>query len=132
MRTLASGSSTGRPNTRALPAVGRVMPSSTLMVVVLPAPLRPRKPKIEPAGTCRSTPRSASTLSYALRRPFVSMAAASAISSSRLRQPRELRLEQPPDLVIRDAARVEPLDGRRHDRLSGAQVVRGFLRPRGS
>src|SRR5271154_1621179 len=34
-------------------------PSSTLMVVVLPAPLGPRNPKISPAFTCKSKPFSA-------------------------------------------------------------------------
>ena len=42
--TLRSGASTGRPNTRASPPVGRLMPRRIFIVVVLPAPLRPRKP----------------------------------------------------------------------------------------
>jgi hypothetical protein len=61
--TPARLSDDGRPKTRASPCVGRAMPSSTLIVVVLPAPFLPRKPKIDPSGTRRSSPRSASTSS---------------------------------------------------------------------
>ena len=35
------------PKMLAVPAVGRVNPSISLIVVVLPAPFGPRKPKIE-------------------------------------------------------------------------------------
>ena len=59
--TLDSGASAARPNTRACPLVGRVTPSRTLTVVVLPAPFFPRSPQMEPAGTWRLKPRTAST-----------------------------------------------------------------------
>jgi hypothetical protein len=40
------------------PASGFSNPRRIFMVVVLPAPLRPKKPNIDPAGTSKSTPRS--------------------------------------------------------------------------
>src|SRR4051812_43421047 len=40
---------------RASPAFGRMSPSRILMVVVLPAPLGPRKPKISPPSTWNDT-----------------------------------------------------------------------------
>ncbi len=43
------------PKTRALPEVGRIRSSSVRIVVVLPAPFGPRKPKTSPWATCRST-----------------------------------------------------------------------------
>ena len=49
------------------------------IVVVLPAPFGPRKPKISPSFTCRSTPRTASTMPLRplklLANPFVSIIA---------------------------------------------------------
>jgi hypothetical protein len=44
-----------RPKTSARPPVGRMNPRSVRMVVVLPAPLGPRKPKTSPSSTSRST-----------------------------------------------------------------------------
>ena len=52
--TVRSGSSIavgGRPSTSASPALGRSRPSSARIVVVLPAPLGPRKPVTVPAST---------------------------------------------------------------------------------
>ena len=43
------------PKTRARPHVGRMWSSSVRIVVVLPAPLGPRKPKASPSSTSRST-----------------------------------------------------------------------------
>ena len=42
-------------------AVGLASVQSMLIVVVLPAPLGPRKPKTSPASTSKLTPRTAST-----------------------------------------------------------------------
>src|SRR5262245_54398768 len=112
MRTLAVGSSAARPSTRAWPAVGRAMPSSSLIVVVLPAPLRPRKPKIEPAGTRRFSPRTASFASKRFRRSIVSIANASDTTSSCLGQPGQLRLEEAADFLVAQAAVAQPLDSR--------------------
>src|SRR5207248_11088210 len=52
---------TSTPATVALPAVGLSRVQRMLMVVDLPAPFGPRKPKISPARTLRSMPRTAST-----------------------------------------------------------------------
>ncbi|MBA7652386.1 hypothetical protein ES703_60220 [subsurface metagenome] len=41
------------PHIRAVPEVGSVSPSSISIVVVLPAPLGPRKPKMSPSSICR-------------------------------------------------------------------------------
>src|ERR1700694_467878 len=74
MRRRASDSPAGRPNRRAWPLVGRTRPRRTLIVVVLPAPFGPRKPKTSPGWTERSSPWSATLRPYSLRRPTVSMA----------------------------------------------------------
>ncbi len=52
----------GMPKTCAVPLSASNRPISVLMVVVLPAPLRPRNPKMLPAGTRRSRPRRAGGL----------------------------------------------------------------------
>ena len=44
-----------------VPLVGETKPMSILIVVVLPAPFGPRKPKISPRFTSSETPRTAST-----------------------------------------------------------------------
>ena len=54
--------STSKPMIAARPEEGRRRPVSILMVVVLPAPLGPRKPTISPRATARLTPRTASWL----------------------------------------------------------------------
>ena len=56
---MPAGSPGGRPKTRAWPAVGRARPSSILTVVVLPAPLGPRKPNTSPGATARVNPSTA-------------------------------------------------------------------------
>src|SRR6185295_1469407 len=55
MRRLTSSGCrlTSKPPTMARPEVGAISPHSTRMVVDLPAPLGPRKPKISPGGTSR-------------------------------------------------------------------------------
>src|SRR6478672_12349461 len=122
MSTPASGRSAGMPNTRAVPLVACTIPSRILIVVVLPAPFFPRNPLIEPGGTRRFRPRSASTGPYCLRRSVTSIVNGSVMVHSCLGQARQLRFEQPPDFVVFHAARVEFLDRRRDDRLRGAQV----------
>src|SRR5919197_458268 len=49
------------PSTEASPAVGNSRPESIFRVVVLPAPLGPRKPTTSPAATSKETPATAST-----------------------------------------------------------------------
>src|SRR6185312_12120240 len=55
MRRLTSSGCrlTSKPPTMARPEVGAISPHSTRMVVDLPAPLGPRKPKISPDWTSR-------------------------------------------------------------------------------
>src|ERR1039458_9519391 len=61
VRTLSGARATSNPATVALPAsIGRSV-VSIRSVVVLPAPLGPRKPKIAPRETAKLTPLTAST-----------------------------------------------------------------------
>src|ERR1700752_3266094 len=117
------------PKTRAGPDVGRTMPSSTLTVVVLPAPFLPKRPQIAPRGTRKSTPASACTLPYAFRRSAVSMMSSSATLSSRFAESRELRLEQAADLVVAQASCPQLFDGLGDERLRTAKFV-GIAVPR--
>src|SRR5688572_25730954 len=57
-----------RPSTSTSPESRRVRPSQISIVVVLPAPLGPKRPKHSPASTVRSRPFTATTSWYALRR----------------------------------------------------------------
>ena len=65
----------------ASPPSGSISVASIRSVVVLPAPLGPRKPKISPSATSRSTPRTASTVFFSrpcrerndFRKPVVSI-----------------------------------------------------------
>jgi len=50
---------------------------SSLMVVVLPAPLGPSRPRIEPGGTEKLNPSTARVSPNRLRRPVASMTGAS-------------------------------------------------------
>src|SRR5262245_16206800 len=87
---------------------------------------------MEPEGTWSVRPRTASTSAQVFRRSATSITGASAtlISCFRLRESRELRLEQPPDLVLGDAALAQPHDRGGDDRLRGAELVGGFPRTR--
>src|SRR5262245_10479765 len=55
VRTWSRWLRTSKPATRAVPEVGASSPFSILIVVVLPAPFGPRKPKICPRGTSKLT-----------------------------------------------------------------------------
>ncbi|MCY1311715.1 hypothetical protein D9M70_620530 [compost metagenome] len=55
MRVARSLASTGRPSRLALPSLAGIRPVSTFMVVVLPQPLEPRKPKISPRPMAKLT-----------------------------------------------------------------------------
>ena len=57
------------PSTDVVPLVGVRYPSSTSVVVVLPAPLGPSSAKTSPWSTCRSMPATASTSPNDLRGP---------------------------------------------------------------
>src|SRR5262249_22076319 len=63
------------PATFAAPAVGRASPTRILMVVVLPAPLGPTKPRISPRPTDIVSPSRATTLPYLFVRSLVSTTA---------------------------------------------------------
>src|SRR5262249_55702683 len=67
-----------KPATVARPVVGARRPHSILMVVVLPAPLGPRNPKICPPSTCSDS--SATASSVPKRRPRPSVRTTGAVS----------------------------------------------------
>src|SRR5664279_3978395 len=52
-RTWSASVKRSRPRARASPALGASTPQSMRMVVLLPAPLGPRKPKISPFSTSK-------------------------------------------------------------------------------
>src|SRR5579884_1539153 len=88
----------GLPSTVAEPEVGKMSPSSILIVVVLPAPLRPRKPKISPSSTSRlrlltaTTSCFCQTSTYFLVRPWMEIAVAMRVGSSLRPEGRHLRV----------------------------------------
>src|SRR4051812_39166861 len=67
-RTASRSLTTSCPATSARPLVGLASVHSMLIVVVLPAPLGPRKPKTSPGATSKLTPRTAATSSKFLRK----------------------------------------------------------------
>ena len=74
-RLIASASRvTSMPATHAVPSLGRSRPQSIRMVVVLPAPLGPRNPKISPVRTPRLRLETAVTVPNRRVRFVVSMA----------------------------------------------------------
>src|SRR5256886_15394709 len=78
-RILSCWVASSQPATRAVPPLGGSNVASMRRVVVLPAPFGPRKPKISPRLTSRSTPATASTCRRrdlkTRRRPRVSITA---------------------------------------------------------
>src|SRR5262252_2347964 len=68
---------------------------------------------------------------YTLRRSTASITYASATLPSRARQPRQLRLEEPANLVVGQTTLAKLLDCARNDRLAGTKRV-GRLFPAGS
>ena len=56
-----------RPSTVTVPLVGLVMPATSLSAVLLPEPLRPITPKVEPFGTVNDTSVSAGKVSLGCR-----------------------------------------------------------------
>src|SRR5215213_9892302 len=63
------------PSTETLPLVRVRYPSRISTVVVLPAPLGPRRPNTSPRRTVKEIPRTAATSPYSLRRSSTSIAA---------------------------------------------------------
>src|SRR5450755_3477094 len=72
-RTVSRSVAASWPATRAVPDVALASVQRILIVVVLPAPFGPRKPKVSPAATVKSIPRTASTSPYLLVSPDTSM-----------------------------------------------------------
>src|SRR6476620_2268211 len=84
---------TSTPPTSAEPDVGTTRVVSMPTVVVLPAPLGPRSPKISPSYTERSRPSTAVTPpGYTLRKPSVRITASDVVT----RPPVRRRLAPPP------------------------------------
>src|SRR4051794_24995050 len=78
MRRRAAGSAAARPKMRAEPALGRTRPVRILIVVVLPAPFGPRKPKTSPGWTVSDRSCRATLRPYSLHSPAVSTAGTAA------------------------------------------------------
>src|SRR6201996_2387922 len=73
-RTSSRAVTTSKPATLASPPLGLVSVQSMLIVVVLPAPLGPRKPKTSPVATSKFTPLTASRSPKDLRRSLTEIA----------------------------------------------------------
>ena len=71
-----------RPNRRTVPAVGRMKSSMARIVVLFPAPLGPRKPKISPRATLSEMLFTACTEPYALAKRSISIADGPASNAS--------------------------------------------------
>src|SRR5580693_7761539 len=65
-RTVSRSRTTSYPATLAVPEVGSARVHRILIVVDFPAPFGPRKPKVSPAATSKSMPRTASISPYLL------------------------------------------------------------------
>src|SRR5204862_807581 len=85
-----SGSRKSLPRIVADPEVGKMIPISSLNVVVLPAPLGPRKPNVSPVSTVRFSDFNAGRrfffqkpTAYSLVRLLISMASMSHQNASR-------------------------------------------------
>src|SRR5688572_13516481 len=68
-----------KSSTRAVPPVGSDSPSSIRMVVVLPAPLGPSRPKTSPCWIVRSSESTAVKSPYLLVRPRARIAGAAVL-----------------------------------------------------
>src|ERR1700744_17080 len=73
-RSCSRALATSKPATSARPALGLVSVQSMLIVVVLPAPLGPRKPKTSPVSTSKFVPLTASKSPNDLRRSLTEIA----------------------------------------------------------
>src|SRR5512136_964731 len=88
---MRSGSRTrSKPAMRPLPAVGAMIPHSMRMVVDLPAPFGPRKPKISPVRTEKLMPSTAVKRPKRLTRSVTTTAS---VSEGIVRQPLVRRLD---------------------------------------
>src|SRR5256885_16613226 len=87
------------PQAVIVPAVGAVRPTSIFATVVLPEPDSPTMASEPPAGTARSTPSTATTSPYSLRRP---------VASSTASGTRHLLHQPPAQLLPAHAAHLAP------------------------
>ena len=88
------------PSSRTVPPSARSRPSSTRMVVDLPAPLGPRKPVMSPGATVRSRPSSALVRPKDLDRPWISTASCDRRGVSPLQGPLLSRHRSSPSLDV--------------------------------
>src|SRR6185295_2966545 len=100
----------GRSQTRSSPAVGGVKQVTILMVVVLPAPFGPRRPRHSPGLTRKSSASTTRRVPYSLLRPRASTMASLATRGilegrRRLQQP---RVQQKPFRMAGGTAGSEP------------------------
>src|SRR5215472_5864721 len=72
-RTVSRSLTTSCPATLACPAVGSASVHRILIVVDLPAPFGPRKPKVSPGRTSKPMPRTASSSPYRLTRSLTTI-----------------------------------------------------------
>src|ERR1700749_4996223 len=79
-RTVSRSETTSWPATLAVPEVGSARGHRILLVVDLPAPFGPRKPKVSPAATSKSMPRTASISPYLLVSALTEIAGATLAS----------------------------------------------------
>src|ERR1700751_6098844 len=112
-RMAAGWDASSQPATRAVPPLGGNSVASMRSVVVLPAPLGPRKPNISPARTRRSTPSTTTTSRCrdlkTRRRPRVSITASATIRRDSGGSRQAAAAEQIPERLLRGpAARPSP------------------------
>ena len=75
-----------RPSTRTSPEVGSDSPARMRMVVVLPAPFGPRKPKISPRRTWSEMPSTAVKSPYFFVRSWIAIMESDVITSAEERE----------------------------------------------
>ena len=82
MRFLIAGACrrTSRPRTEIAPESGTCRPSIISIVVVLPAPFGPSRPKISPFRTWNETPPTALTVPYDFRTSSTAMTASASVA----------------------------------------------------
>src|SRR5688572_13032174 len=94
---------TSTPATTALPPLGASSPVSILMVVVLPAPFGPRKPKISPVLTSKLTAFTAVNSPNVFVRPSTSMDLLDGINAHQRRFLAEMQSWQRWRVILRDS-----------------------------
>src|ERR1700749_3303399 len=101
----------GLPKSRACPLDGKISPISIFKVVVLPAPLGPRKPKISFFSTVKLT--SATARTFLRKKPSANVFARCSASTTligALRTPKSVRHCRSQNLRFCSFARAVPVD----------------------